>query len=188
MNLPGGTPRSVATVTAALVLAGGAALLVVNDDDGEQQVSTDATSSTTEEPSTTTTLVVTTTTLVPTTVPPTVAAAPATTATTRPATTTTKAPARTFTLTPTSGPGYQEVKAAGAGCTGPDAGVGLTVHGPSGKAFTGTGGSAMPDGTWEIPLSVPPDEGPGRYKITAACTNGNRAVFIYAPNYYTVTG
>lgn len=188
MNLPGGTPRAVAVAVAALVLAGGAALLVVNDDDGEQQVATGASTSTTEEPTTTTALVVTTTTLVPTTVPPTVATAPpATTATTRP-TTTTNAPARTFTLTPTSGPGYQEIKAAGGGCTGPDAGVGLTVYAPSGKGLTGSGAAAMPDGTWEVPLSVPPDEGPGRYKIVAACTNGNRTVFTYAPNYYTVTG
>ena len=187
MNLPGGTPRAVATVAAALVLAGGAALLVVNDDDGSQEVSTDATTSTTEEPTTTTTTIIAVTTSVPPTV--TVATAPPTTATTRPpTTTTTKAPARTFTLTPTSGPGNREIKAAGTGCTGPDAGVGLTIHTPDGKPYTGTGAAAMPDGTWEIPLSVPPDRGPGRYKIVAECTNGNRPVFTYAPNYYTVTG
>lgn len=186
MNLPGGTPRAVAIVVSALVLAGGAALLVVDDEDGEQQVATGATTSTTEEPTTTTTTLVVTTT-VP--APVTVATVPATTATTRPpTTTTTKAPARTFTLTPTSGPGYREVKAAGGGCTGPDAGVGLTVYAPSGKGLTGSGAAAMPDGTWEVPMSVPPDEGPGRYKLVASCTNGNRPVFTYAPNYYTVTG
>lgn len=184
MNLPGGTPRAVAMVTAAMVLAGGAALLVVNDDDGEQQVSTDATSSTTEDPTTTTTLVVTTTTLVPTTVPPTVATTPATTATTRPATTTTKGPTRTWSISPTSGPSGTQVRASGVGCTGTNAGVTLRFYDPSGQEYNGDGAAAQPDGTWSIPFGM--TGSPGRYKITAECT-GSSGFRYTAPQYFTIT-
>lgn len=178
-------PRLVGVAAAAVLVAGVAGVLVVRDRDGDgaQLVAGDGGTTTTSEDTTTTTSTssTTTTAVVATTAAP-------TTSTTARATTTTTAPTRgTFSISPTSGPGHQRVTGRGTGCKGTDAGAGLTIYTPSGKAITGTGGSAMPDGTWEIPFSVPPDEGPGRYKVVASCTIPAGGGFVYAPQYYTVT-
>jgi hypothetical protein len=170
------------------LVVSGVAALVVRDDSGDgQQVATDASTSTTEEPTTTTTTTAASTTTSSMEISI-LKVTSTTTTTAKPATTTTEAPARTFTISPTSGPQYTRVTARGAGCTGADAGVGITHYTPSGKAYNGDGGSAQPDGTWEQPLSIGAPEGPGRYKLVAACMVGSKTIFTYAPQYFTVTG
>ncbi|HVF76005.1 MAG TPA: hypothetical protein VM938_13255 [Acidimicrobiales bacterium] len=177
--------RVVAAAAALLLVAGVAGALVVRDDgDGDQHVATDATTSTTEEVTTTTTASTSTTTTTGAAAVATTAA-PTTSTTKRPTTTTT---ARgTFTISPTSGPGYQRLDARGTGCRGTDATATVYSHAPSGKRVGGDGGMAEPDGTWSTPISVPPDEGPGRYKVVATCNIPAGGGFTYAAQYYTVT-
>lgn len=192
MTTPAGAARWAAIGAAGLLVVSGIAALVVRDDgngDG-RQVATDAGTSTTEDTTTTTTTTMAASTTT-SSIEVSILKITSTTTTAKPAaatTSSTRAPVRTFTISPTSGPGHTEVRARGAGCTGQDAGVGLTLHAPSGKAFDGTGAAAMPDGTWDIPIRVSPNEGPGRYKIAASCTVGPEPSFTYAPQYFTVTG
>lgn len=139
-----------------------------DDDDGEQlTVGSDGTTTTVEETTTTVSVTTTTTAVVVTT---TTTLRPTTTTTTRPATTTTTTtgPARTWSISPTSGPANSEFTAAGSGCTGQDAGVAITLYDPNGQAYNGTGAAAMADGTWRIPVNIGAVP-PGRYTVRAAC-------------------
>ena len=165
-----------------LVLLGVVALVVTRDDDSGEQVTAGSggTTTTFEEATTTTTVVL------PTTIATTTTAAPATTVTTRPPTTTSTVPARTWSISPTSGPANTQFTASGTGCFGTDAGAGITMYRPNGEAFNGDGGSAMPDGTWRLPSSVGAVP-PGRYTIKAGCSGSNPFQYPQVRT-FTVTG
>ncbi|HEX9970275.1 MAG TPA: hypothetical protein VGB03_09055 [Acidimicrobiales bacterium] len=183
MTVPAGAARWAGIGAAVLLVAGATAAVVLDDDGAGEQVATDATTSSTEEPTTTTS-----TTVAPSsTTSITASILKVTSTTAKPATTTTAPKAPAFTISPTSGPEHTQVTARGAGCTGANAGVSITHYTPSGKPYNGDGGSAQPDGTWQQPLSIGAPEGPGRYKLVAECTGGDRR-FTYAPQYFTVTG
>lgn len=178
------TPQRWAAVGAGVLALGAVAgLVVLQSDDGEEQVATVSTSSTVEETTTTTEAATTTT----STTVAVVATTTATTAKPTTTTTTTAGPKRTWSISPTSGGPSTYVVARGTGCVGTNAGAGITMYRPNGEAFNGDGGSAMPDGTWELPFHMPANEPPGRYKIVAGCTGSNP--FTYAtPQYFTLTG
>lgn len=153
-----------------------------DDDDGDRVTAGSDGITTTFEEATTTTVTV------PTTVTTVTTAAPVTTATTRPATTTTTAAAsaRTWSISPTSGPSTSRFVASGSGCTGQDAGAAITMYDPNGQAFNGDGGSAQPDGTWRLDSSLGA-VAPGRYTIKAACQGSNPFQYPQVRT-FTVTG
>jgi hypothetical protein len=100
-------------------------------------------------------------------------------------------PARTFTLSPSSGPYGTAMRVSGTGCVGPNAGVAVYFYRPNGEGYNGNGAAAMPDGTWSMPDHYPTaSQGPtGKYKAIAVCSNAttNKTYFTYAPQYYRVT-
>lgn len=166
-----------------LVLLGVVALVVTRDDDSGEQVTAGSGGTTTTFEETTTT---TTTAVLPTTIATTTTAAPATTVTTRPTTTTSTVPARTWSISPTSGPSTSRFVASGSGCTGQDAGAGITMYDPNGQAFNGDGGAALPDGTWRLESSLGA-VAPGRYTIKASCQGSNPFQYPQVRT-FTVTG
>lgn len=142
------------------------------------------------------------TTLIPPPPPPTTAAPTPTTTTaatataptaTAPSTTVPAAPSgtRTFSVTPNSGPNNASVIASGTGCVGEGAGAGIYLHDPSGRSFSGDGGSAMPDGTWRLPFSfhagAPGSYPLGQYTVKAVCLVGSTVLFEYTPVTFTLT-
>lgn len=174
--------RFLVPAVGVLVVLAVAALVVTRDDDHSERltVGSDGTTTTTEVSTTTTstTAAPTTTTTSATTVPP-------TTATTVARPTTTAAPARTWSISPTSGPPNTEFTASGTGCFGQDAGTGITMYDPNGQAYNGDGGAAMPDGTWRLPANIGAVP-PGRYTIKAGCSGSQP--FQYAQvRTFTVT-
>jgi hypothetical protein len=105
-------------------------------------------------------------------------------------TTTTRRPAApAFTVTGTPGQPFTDVVARGAGCAGPDYAAVLELRDPSGQAFDGTGGLALPDGTWELHKGFGANRPAGTYSFHARCvvTNGPD-VFTYAPQTFTWAG
>lgn len=192
--------RATALVAAALASAGIAAALLMEVDDSEKvaadgdggapAIATTIATTTTSVATTTTTTAVATTaptsaTTSPTVVPPTttsvVVAAPTTTTTARP-----RKPG--FTITPPSGPAGTQAEASGAGCTGPAAGIELTLLEPSGEPYTGDGAAAMADGTWRVPFSFPPGGARGAWTMTATCKAGGGVTVVeYQPETFTVT-
>ena len=178
MTAPAGAAHWAGIGAAVLLVASAAAALVVGDDGG-QQVATDATTSSTAEPATTTTTVApsTTTSSMEISILRRVTSTTATTA---------KPPTRTWSVSPASGPSGTHVTARGVGCTGTETSVTLRFYDPSGREYNGDGGAAQPDGTWSIPFGM--TGAPGRYKVTASCTQGAKALFAYAPQYFTITG
>jgi hypothetical protein len=121
---------------------------------------------------------------------PTTAALTGSSTTTKPNTTVATGPAptsppttvgRTVTVTPGQGVGAYTV--SGTGCLGPDAGAGMYFYDVDGQLINGDGGSAMPDGTWAVPVVMPQGAGPGLVTIKAFCTNAmtNVKYFDYAP-------
>lgn len=120
-------------------------------------------------------------------------AAPVPTTTTARPTTVATAPSgsRTFSITPTAGPNNTNVIASGTGCVGEGAGAGIYVHDPSGRSFSGDGGSAMPDGTWRLPFTfhagAPGSYPLGQYTVKAVCLVGATVLFEYTPVTFTLT-
>jgi hypothetical protein len=169
------------------LLAVAAVAAIQADEDAEQAVraGSGGTTTTVEEPTTTTTAT-TATTVVATTTTTLAAPAPTTVTTARPTTTTVAAPARSWSISPTSGPSASRFTAAGSGCVGQNAGVALSMHDPSGQPFNGDGAAALPDGTWRLDTSlgaVPP----GRYTVKAAC-QGSSPFQYPQVHAFTVTG
>jgi hypothetical protein len=182
--------RFLFPLVALLLLLGiVAALATRDDDDGEQLTAGSDGTTTTVEETTTTTAPPTSTTAAPVTTtarPATTTTAVPTPTSARPATTTTAAATRNWSISPTSGPANSEFTAAGSGCTGQDAGVGITLYDPNGQAYNGTGAAAMADGTWRIPVNIGAVP-PGRYTVKAACQGSSPFQYPQA-RIFTVTG
>ncbi|HEX2039057.1 MAG TPA: hypothetical protein VHF47_04900 [Acidimicrobiales bacterium] len=159
-----------------------------DDDEGDQQLTVGSGGSTTtvEETTTTTAAPLTNTAATVATTATTPPPAPTTSTTARPTTTTTAAAARTWSISPTSGPANSEFTASGSGCTGQGAGVGITLYDPSGQPYSGTGAAAMPDGTWRVPVNIGAVP-PGRYTVRAACQGSSPFQYPQA-RIFTVTG
>ena len=94
---------------------------------------------------------------------------------------------RTFTISPTSGPGSAGVTASGTGCTGPSARVSIRVDGPDGLPYSANAGSASAGGAWSFPFSIR-GGAPGVHTVTAGCSSGDQLLFLYPPQAFTVTG
>ena len=81
------------------------------------------------------------------------------------------------------------MRLSGGGCTGPDAGVGVTLHDADGEAYNGDGGAADPKGTWTLDVSIGPGpSGPGRYTVRPQCRAGGGVAFEYEPRTFTLEG
>lgn len=191
----GPPPRARAPLALAAVLiflVGGALIAIAlrSDDDGDELSTEDGERvSTTTSPSTSTsTTAAPTTTVAPTTTSPPATTAPTTAPAATAAPTTTAKAKPSFTLSPNSGPGGTQVTAAGSGCQGQDAGVGLTIKEPNGQPYTGDGTSAQPDGSWQLPFSIPNGGPAGKWTVEAVCRVGNAVSFSYAPQTFTKTG
>lgn len=128
------------------------------------------------------------TTVPPTTVPPTTVA-PTSAVTTAPTTTSVKKVAPSFTVAPETGARHTQVMTSGVGCAGPMRGVSVAWRDSGGQEFGGSGGEALPDGSWQIPLEVPSAAPPGKVWLAASCVEGTGArVFDYQPQPFTNTG
>lgn len=116
---------------------------------------------------------------------PTIEATATTTAPASRSTTTTVAvtTARTFAISPTSGPRNTRITASGGGCGGE--GVSIEQFDAGGNPLTGDGGGAQPDGSWSQPIVV--NEAPGAYTLRAKCRNDATVLFEYPPVTFTIT-
>jgi hypothetical protein len=92
-------------------------------------------------------------------------------------TTTSKQTSPGVSVVPVAGPPGTELIVSGTGCLGVD-GVNVELRDGRGRAVDGSGGAALPDGTWVIPLRIP-QVAAGHYTVHAACVQGNAVTFDY---------
>jgi hypothetical protein len=177
---------------AALALGGVgvvAAVVVSDSGDGPSTVSLDAGGDVDSDEAASTVVAPTTTTVVAATTTTTTAVRPVTTAAAAATMATTavrRAPS--FEMSPTSGLANTRVTLSGAGCRGDQYGVAITMYDANGQGFGGDGGAALPDGTWQLDVSIGAGpSGPGDYTIRASCIQGSTVVFSYAPRAFTQT-
>ena len=64
----------------------------------------------------------------------------------------------------------------------------MTIKQPDGQPYTGDGAAAQPDGTWQVPFSIPNGGPGGKWTVEAQCRTGNTVAFSYAPQTFTKTG
>lgn len=100
--------------------------------------------------------------------------------------------ARIFTITPGSGSPQTTVTFRGTGCVGDGAGFALTFISPSGQEYTGDGGAARGDGTWDRTTQFTPNFSGGipiygTYRVRADCRGTKVLLFSYGTQSFDLT-